>query len=172
MRRSRVRDGNQTRQTWSFVLAAIAVSAASISASITMAAPRIIRVEGPLLAGPVVLSKWSENEDLVLAMFDVADVPPGRFTGRSCLKFSFFWGTKWNEYVDAGRPVSELRADEAEQHGCFYPAVGNEQAVFVFAADDKGPHGNSARIRGLTRWVGQPALDVLSKHGIPIRVDR
>ena len=168
MRSSGGRIRNRISQLWLLGLALVAASVVSVA----MAAPRIIRIEGQPLTRPVVLSQWSENEELVHAMFDVASVLPGRFAGRSCLKFSFFWATKWNAYVDAGKPVSELKAEEAEQHGCFYPAVGDEPAVFVFAADDKGPDGNSARIRGLTRWVRPPALDVLSKYGIPIRVDR
>ena len=169
MRVSVLRGKVLARRIWS-IGAALAVAAPALA--LPMAGPRVIRIEGKLLQRPVVLSNWRENEELVLAMTDVATVLPNRFTGQACVTFTLYWETKWNEYVNAGKPLAELTPDQGDQHGCFYPAVGNEVAIFLYADDDKGSYGNSARIRGLARRVGQPALDVLAKHGIPLRIDR
>jgi hypothetical protein len=137
-----------------------------------MASPRLIRIDGKLMDRPVVLSNWSENEDLIHAMTDVATVAASRLTGRACVAFTLYWDPKWNEYVNSGKPLEALTPAQGDQHGCFYPAVGDSAAVFLYSADDKGSHGNSARIRGLARWVSQEGLGVLAKHGIPIRTDR
>jgi hypothetical protein len=167
----RVVAGIQSRADRFQMMIGVLVLAAPILAH-GLASPRLIRIEGKPLDRPVVLSNWSENEDLVLAMTDVATVPASRFAGHACLAFTLYWDPKWNEYASSGKSLEALTPEQGDQHGCFYPAVGDSAAVFLYSADDKGSYGNSARIRGLARWVRQPALTVLAKHGIPVRIDR
>jgi hypothetical protein len=56
-------------------------------------------------------------------------MPAETLTGRQAFEVAFYWGSQWNEYVAAGRPISAIRRDQASQFGRYYPATATQPAV-------------------------------------------
>jgi len=123
------------------------------------AAPRLLIVYGPPLTRPVILDDWQENLTLMLAATDNAGISADALQGRPYVRLAFFWGPEWAQYVDAGKPLSALRPEQGNQHGRFYPAVGNEGPILTF--DDR--LATPANVRRLD----QTGVSVLAHHGIP-----
>src|SRR5688500_18617183 len=94
-----------------------------VTTPLIAAAPRIIMFSGTGLEQPVVLTDWSANLDLMLALEDTRHVTADRLKDRPYLTVGFFWGPRWNAFMDAGRPLSELRHEDTGHHGRFYPAT-------------------------------------------------
>lgn len=119
------------------------------------AAPNYILVSGKGLDHPVLLANWNQNLALLSAL-----VAAPRATGaatrelkrRPSLDLAEFWD--WS-----GRPRPS-RADQANQHGRYYPAHRRQPAVIV------------VMVAGAIypRLVPARALRIFGKHDIPLRL--
>lgn len=132
------------------LLAALAV--AVMAAPAQAAAPRYILVTGPGLEQPLMLSNWSDNLKLYLALL------PARRPGaagwqhaRPRYDLALFWGVP-------AKPVPSNPA-EANQHGWFYPAVGGRRAVIKLLIDGQD----------FPRVATPEALRILARQGVPTR---
>jgi hypothetical protein len=124
--------------------------------------PRIIMVYGDGLPSPIFLSNSEENSILMLAVTE-ADVSKDELAGRPYFRLAFFWGNAWDEYVNSGKPITELTAEQANQYGRYYPATAKAHAVLTFDSIP-GP--------GARTWRIQPeGVRILSSHGVPANVD-
>jgi hypothetical protein len=131
--------------------AAVLAAAFVLAAPSSAAAPNYIVVSGPAIARPIVLGNWPENARLLLAIANASFSHGVPLVGRPRLLLAEFWG--WS---GKPRPSSPRFAN---QRGWFYPAHGDEPAVFELKVD------GTARPRVAPR----AALGVLARYGVPIR---
>jgi hypothetical protein len=137
------------------------------------AAPRIMLWYGGLLPHPVILSNWTEDGYFAITG-EEPTVTPEELEKRPYIQVALFWGPEWSQYIDAGKPLSALRPEDANQHGRFYPAFGNAPAVIVLCAFPEGPVclRQSVTQSFLVREsVTQSFLDMVARHGIPVHID-
>jgi len=132
---------------------------ALVASPAVAAAPRLIMVYGPPLSKPIILRDWQENLTVMLKM-KRTNIDPGELEGRSYLKMALFWGPRWVEYVEEGKPLGALRPEQANQHARFYPATGDEPALITLGSSKFGPRS--------IRRVEPEALVVLARHGVPV----
>lgn len=142
------------------VLVVVLVVAALVASPAVAAAPRFMMVYGPPLSEPVVLRDWQENLTVMVKM-KRTNLDPGELEGRPYLKMALFWGPRWVEYVEEGRPLDALRPEQANQRARFYPATGDEPALISLGSSRFGP--------GSIRRVDPEALAVLARRGVPVR---
>ncbi len=120
------------------------------------AVPRLVLVYGPPLAAPVLLTDWTEN-GWVISGNEQDPSTSSQLEGRPYLEVAWFWGPQWDDYVGAGKPLQDLRPDQANGRGRFYPALGDAPAI----------------VEGVgypLRLVTPDGLEVLRRHGVPVRV--
>src|SRR5687767_9415290 len=134
------------------------------------AAPRIIMFSGPRLDRPVVLTDWQANMDLVQALEQTTYVGADQLKDRPYLTVSFFWGPRWNAFINEGRPLSDLRPEEAGHHGRFYPAAGDVPAVLLQTHPSSTPSGVPKSVEEFGKGGALPARTVamLKERGIPV----
>lgn len=140
------------------LLVAVAVIAASASVA-QAAAPRIVIVSGKPLAHQVVISDW---ERIFVVVEEVANgrvVPRTQLASRPRLKLSLFWGPRWNDYLNKGKPAAALRPLQADQFGSFYPSWRGRPAMIDLPWAGRWP-----------RLVSAKALTILKRYGVPVRV--
>ncbi|MGH3134426.1 MAG: hypothetical protein ACRDNY_11935 [Gaiellaceae bacterium] len=136
------------------LLISIAVAVA-LARSATAAAPNYILVSGPGLAGPVLLSNWSENGALLSA---VVSAPRAKhrtvrsLSRRPRFHLAEFWG--WR---DRPRPTQPRQAN---QHGWFYPAHCGQPPVIDLTVDGQM----------VPRIAPRRALRILTRHGVPTQL--
>ncbi len=130
--------------------------------SVEAAAPRVIMISSPSLTQPVVMTDWWENLDLMLGFGEeAANVTPDELAARPSFHLALFWGQSWVD--DAGKPRLGLRPEQANQQAWFYPAVGDAEAIVRFEyIPGPGP---------LIRRVEPKGLEMLARHGVPIRLE-
>lgn len=128
------------------------------------AAPRLAMIYGAPLRHPVILDVWQEQVDLVGG--DMAGLIREDLDGRPYLDVALFWGPEWSEFVESGKPLGELRPEQANQSGRFYPAVGDAGPV-IMLGQFEDPQSSVGQIRK----IRAEALQVLARHGIPTRLD-
>lgn len=107
---------------------------------------------------PVYLDDWRENGSMLPSASDV-QVSADALAERPFLNLALFWGPDWQDYVDSGE-LSSLQANQANQYGRFYPAVGDLPPVITLDGSGQPP-----------RVLGSDGIVVLERHGIPIRLD-
>ena len=101
-------------------------------------APNYIRVTGPGLAKPVLLSDWHRNLDVMLAIENspvIRRLAAARLLGsRPRLAFTLYWN-----WTGLGKPTGKEKAQECltssngcAQRGWFYPAYQGRPAVADF----------------------------------------
>jgi hypothetical protein len=144
------------------LVATCALAALCLAPAAGAAAPRIIMVTGSTLEEPVLLTDHWENLDLMLAFQRGLELDEGRIVdpkelrGRPYFGLWLYWGdTQWEPYVRERR-LSELRREQANQYGRFYPAFGRRDAVISLV---------SAGSRKATAKL----LAIFAGHGIPTR---
>jgi hypothetical protein len=144
------------------------------------AAPRLVMVYGSLLDKPAVIDDWIGIEEKLywcqgLCSVDGKvtdgrqknDIEPADLKGRPYLDLALFWGTPWVQYVNDGKPLGNIKAEDAEAtlgqgmqssaaHGKFYPACGDLPAVIWLYT---------------IKRVNEDGLKLLSKFGVPIRTE-
>jgi hypothetical protein len=135
------------------------VLALGLAGSAPAAAPRLIMVDGESLDGPVLTSDHEAIFELYQEFFDGQPVARSSLTGRRSLRLGLFWDDRlWEPYVEQGR-LEELRFEQANQVGRFYPATDGQPALV-----DVPGHGHWPKMANGT------ALRILEAHGVPIRI--
>jgi hypothetical protein len=143
-----------------FVYALAAALALLLATSTDAAAPRLIMVSGEPLADPILVSTAEEAFELYESFYEGRPVERSRLEGRPSLRLGFFWDNAlWEPYVRAGR-LGELKPEQANQVGQFYPAVGREPAAVDIPAVGKWPKMASAT-----------TLRMFEARGVPVRLD-
>jgi hypothetical protein len=70
------------------------------------------------------------------------------------MEIALYWGSGWERYLGN----SELHPQQADQKGKFYPAVGDAAPVIELEV-------------GLPRRLSPEGVEILVRHGIPVRLD-
>ena len=131
-------------------LAVLALFFAVWPAPVQAAAPRVIIVQGDLLAVPVVLDDWQENQEFLMGLADPVQSPA--LEGRPRIRFEMYWGAEVEGLLADGVPPLDLRGKVSAEEAFFYPAVADAPAILDY-------HGY--------RLVGESSLRVLANHGVP-----
>jgi hypothetical protein len=136
--------------------ALLAVSAIALGLPATghAACPRMIMASGPALAEPILISDWEPACELYASFFASAPIDAD-LEGRPAIRLGLFWNSHvWEPHL------ADLRPEQADQFGRFYPAVGDEPAVVVLPGYGEWPTA-----------VNEAGLRVLRARGIPVRLD-
>lgn len=143
------------------VLIAVAAAVAlGLVGSARAAAPRLIMVSGELLADRVLISDAEYMFELYGSFFRGRPVDRSSLEGRPSLRLGLFWDNSlWEPYVREGR-LDELRPDQANQVGSFYPAVGGKPALVNLPGYGKWP-----------KTTNETALRILDAQGVPVRLN-
>ena len=126
------------------------------------AAPWFVMFHGTLLQNRIVLMDWHENQRLTLSVAQAANISDRDLVDRPYIEVAYFWGPQWMSYPTDGTSLNKLEPQNGNQHGRFYPAYGAAEAVVTFD-QASGP---------LKRKISQDGLEILTKYGIPARVDK
>lgn len=116
------------------------------------AAPHYIIFRGSLLAKPVVMAEWHENQTIFHSLSEEGTVKE-ELTGEY-LDVSLYWGPEWSDYKTQGGSIEELSQKEANQKAQLYLARGGSLPILVL--EGRPP-----------RYVGREGIAVLARHGIP-----
>lgn len=149
---------------WPLALGAIVLLGSGPGPKVSTAAPWIIIVHGDLLPQRAVIADWHENLQFLAAVdistrADTAAVPD-----RPYVRLAMFWGPEWANYPRTPEALAQLRPEQANQHGRFYPAQG-EQGPLVLIGPANG------RAYTTLGGIAASGLEVLARYGVPIRVD-
>jgi hypothetical protein len=119
--------------------------------------PRLILISGAELEKPVALDSVDEIVDLTTAIATAPSVPREEVDGRAYFRLTLFWGDDlWEPYVREGR-LDELRPEQGNQEGRFYPTYRGQEAVIdLLVSGRPGP-----------KRAPKEALAILARHGIP-----
>ena len=134
--------------------------------------PSILMFHGGRLERPVHLAdSWAIAEFL---QRDMHPVSQGYRQGTRLLaNLSAFWGAEWSAYISAGKPVTELLPNEANQHARVYSLPdGSVTFSFTREPDRPGirlpfPTKESDFVR--TMVVSQTGLNLLKSVGVPLK---
>jgi hypothetical protein len=144
------------------------------------AGPIFVMVYGNLLSKPIIIDagneKLFERQGLVSIDGKVVDVSYtddfalDDLKDRPYLDLALFWGSEWVQYHKDGKPLDQLKPEDAERtlpppnsRGRFYPACGDRQAgIYLYT-------GISARYT--IKRLSDDALKLLDGQGVPIRTD-
>lgn len=100
------------------------------------AAPVIVMVSGEPLDEPVVFAGFEETVPFAEAIFEGGSIE-AVVKGRPSLELALFWNDRqWEPYL---RRLDELRPEQANQFGRFYPAFGGEPAAVEVEPPAEGP---------------------------------
>jgi hypothetical protein len=143
-----------------FVLGASLIAVAMLGQDADAAAPWFIIFHGNLLQDRIVLKDWHENQRLTLSVAEAANVPDRDLQDRPYIEVAYFWGPDWVNYPSDEASLNKLEPQAGNQHGRFYPAYGDAEAIVTFE-EASGP---------LKRKMSPAGLEILAKYGIPIRV--
>lgn len=147
----------------SAVAALIVACALVLAGSATAAAPNYIRVSGPRLAKPLLLSNWKQNLRIMLAVVNGRELPAAtKMRGRPRLEFTLYWAWKGaaprTDHPAATPPCLAAGAGQpCLQHDWFYPAHRGRPAVTEFV------YNGLPTVRIATRGL----LALLRSYGIP-----
>lgn len=119
------------------------------NARLEAAAPRLVMFYGGPLRTPIMLADWHDNLRLVQGARRQTTV---RLEGRPYIKVAHFWGPEWTRCVDEGKPLPQLRPEQGNEHGRFYPAFGGSDAVYF------------------GKRLKPKVVAMLAKYGIPVRL--
>lgn len=143
-----------------FSLATAAAVALALAGSAEAAAPRLIIVTGEPLAQPILVSDAEEVFELYGSFFEGPSIDRASLVGRPFLRLALFWDNRlWEPYVREGR-LDELRPDQANQVGRFYPAVGREPALVDVPGHGQWPKRATAE-----------ALRIFEAARVPVRLE-
>ena len=145
------------------VLFVIIASAATANA----AAPHIIIFYAEAVSKPLILA-GSENLEFMVSIDQESTILPEELKGRPFLKVAFFWGPKWLKYMAEGKPLEQLKAEDAEQRGRYYPATEESEEAMIIM-DLLPPYlANQTR----QRQVSEKGIEILKKYKVPVFLPR
>jgi hypothetical protein len=134
---------------------AVAFLALAFAASAKAAAPRIV-----MIGGDVVLADWGEIIRFQNSVLLSPTAPKAVLADRPSVEVALFWNaTLWEPYVQENR-LDELRPEQANQFGRFYPAVDGRPPLLDLPWQGAWP-----------KVVRGEALAILERHGVPTEVD-
>ena len=128
------------------------------------AAPWFLIFHGKPLQKQMVLSDWYQNQKLMLSITEVASISDRDLQERPYIEMAYFWGPEWARYLVDEGAIDKLQPQDGNQHGRFYPAYGNAEAVVTF---DQIPGSGPSK-----RRIKEEGLSILAKYGIPTRVEK
>ncbi len=127
----------------------------------TRAAPPRYRVavfSGDELVGRIALTDSDDVSDLLAAVRNPMTDRTRDLEYRPYLSVALFVAVP----TSAAMPLARVPLDQADAHARFYPAYGDEAPFWVFDAD--------ANEASPIRYVLQTGLDLLQRHGVPVRL--
>ncbi len=127
------------------------------------AAPWIIIVHGDLLPQRVVLPDWHENNRLMSAIDVSTPADTTAVHQRLYVHLAMFWGPEWANYPRTEEALARLRPEQANQHGRFYPARGDSDALVLIGLA-------SGRAYTTLGPIAEHGLALLERYGVPVRV--
>jgi hypothetical protein len=117
----------------------------------------MIMASGTALAEPILISDWESACELYASFFAGTPVDV-RLEDRPAIRLGLFWNSRvWEPYL---HDLGELRPEQADQVGRFYPAIGDEPAVVALPGYGEWP-----------KAVNEVGLRVLEARGIAVRLD-
>ncbi len=128
------------------------------------AAPWIIIVHGDLLPQRVVMSDWHENNRLMGAIDASTQADTTAVHQRPYVHLAMFWGPEWANYPRTPEALARLRPEQANQHGRFYPAWADSDALVLIGSTS----GRAYRTLGP---IAEHGLALLERYGVPVRID-
>ena len=132
------------------------------------AAPKVIMFYGGVLSKPIILNNWSENLSFMIATDKQVSISEKELKDSPSIEVAFFWGPKWVQYIEEGKPLDQLNPKEAEQHGRYYPATKKgERAVIVM---DRLPSFLENQTE--QREISTHGIEILKKHKVPVVLPR
>lgn len=153
---------------WRCLPAALLVLlAATVARPAEAAAPRLLMVYGPPLARPVLLTEWAQNGTVLGALLDADQVDGAlsRLAVRPYLDLALRWGTAWDAHVRAGKPLAELRPEQANQRGRLFPATAGGAALILL--ENLG--GNAVASPWAVSRLTPAGEAILARHGVTVR---
>ena len=128
------------------------------------AAPWIIIVHGDLLPQRVVMSDWQENSRLMGAINVSTPADTTAVHQRPYVHLAMFWGPEWANYPRTTEALAQLRPEQANQHGRFYPARADSDALVLIGS-------TTSRADTTLGPIAEHGLALLERYGVPVRVD-
>jgi hypothetical protein len=136
--------------------------ASAIRTGDTFSAPYAMIFTGGPLHGRVILDDIRENVR-ILTYAHPAARPAERAPGRPFIDVWLFWGPQWAPLAGNEAALERLRVADANQTGKFYPARAGEGALLVLEPTLAAP-------RFSARSLEPVAVEILRRHGVPVRV--
>jgi hypothetical protein len=125
------------------------------AATAQAAAPWLILVTGESFEGRAYLNSNESFRIYDEVANSKTTVSRTKVEDRLFLDLALFWGSNGR-----GRPTTSLRAEDANQHGRFYPATDDEPAAVYLPLVE---HPNPSQ-------AGTKLLSILARHGVPVRL--
>ena len=100
----------------------------------------------------------------MLSISAVASIRDADLQERPYIEMAYFWGPEWARYVVDGASMGKLQPKDGNQHGRFYPAYGNAEAVVTF---DNIPGSGPSK-----RRIKEEGLTIFRKYGIPTMLEK
>ena len=154
------------------------LAAVGLVARVEAAAPTFVMFYGNILPKPIVVAAGNEKlfdrQGLVSVDGKVVDLSRTNdfllddLKDRPYLDLALFWGSEWVHYREEGKPLDQLKPEDAERtlpppnsRGRFYPACGDRQAgIYLYSGVNEGY---------TIKRLSDDALKLLDGHGVPIR---
>jgi hypothetical protein len=121
------------------------------------AAPWFLMFHGNPLQKRIVLSDRYDNQRLMVAITEQARITDDELKDRPYIRMAYFWGPEWVPSTNR-TAADKLKPEEGNQHGRFYPAYGNAEAIVTF---DNIPGSGPGK-----RRISADGLKILSKYQI------
>jgi hypothetical protein len=127
------------------------VAAYGGAAGSSAVAPHFIMLHGEPLSRQVFVTDPPELFQFMCALEGGAEIDAPLLEGRPFVSVSAFWGPPWVNYAANPRWQADIRADQANHHGRFYPAAQGRGAVFVSGAIRSKPVPEPKTLRDFIR---------------------
>jgi len=115
---------------------------------------------GNQLGKRIIIADWHENQKLMMSIREAATIEEGSLQDRPFIEMAYFWGPDWAHYVADGKSPEALRPEQGDQHGRFYPAYRDAEALVTLT-----------EVWPSNRRITQDGLNLLCKYGIPTRLE-
>lgn len=113
---------------------ALIVGSIGVASPASAVAPHLIMLQGESLSRPVFVTQPYDLFQFMCALEGRATLEAPALEDRPFVSLSAFWGAPWVDYAAKPQWQAEIRADQANHHGRFYPATGSSGAMFVSTA--------------------------------------
>jgi hypothetical protein len=161
---------------WQFGLIVIAMSLVISSRSASAAAPTIIMIYGEPLQKPifVVLKQGEVTDSMSTYGFffqETGRTTPTEMSDRPYLSTAMFYSFKeWAAYTNHSALLTQLRPEQASQHGRLYLPTASEPAVVLvtrFRNLDPVPIPSASTAFINMAPLGRAAIETVRRLGIP-----